>query len=521
MSNFLRLVKTNFRNIIDFSKIFSTKNKTLFLFFILILVLVVGSQLVYIYNLLFETFIPFGLANMIFVFVFLIISLTLTYTNIHKINGILYKNKDNDLLFSLPLKKSEILYSRLANLYLFNLLVMLILFVPALVIYIIKVGVVLKFLFTFFISLFFIPLVPICISLILGTIISYISSKFEKGNIIEMILLVLVTFFIIYINYKLGSSTNLDVFNISMSLTNTFSTIYPITHLYESAVNQGNLTSLFYFILVSATIFLIFTTLLNKYYIKLSLIVGNKKKQKHKELKFKTTKNLYRNLLRKEIKRFFASSIYVVNSTFGILTLLVLSLYVYYGGVDKVLSLIGTENLEFSKMPFFISIMVSLSCMTYASISIEGKNLWLIKSLPIKPIHIINTKILLNLLLVLPIAIISVFFLTMSLKLNAVTTVFSFLIPSLMIILAAVYGIFFNLLLPNFDWKNEIILIKQSAPAFIMLIVGMVLNIFLILLKHNINILLFNLLVTAGFILVTAVIYIYLYKNSEKLFLKL
>jgi ABC-2 type transport system permease protein len=458
---------------------------------------------------------------MVFVFIFLVISLTLTYTNIHKINGILYKNKDNDLLFSLPLKKSEILYSRLANLYIFNFLIMLILFIPALVIYILKLGIVIKFLFIFFISLLFIPLIPICISLILGTIISYISSKFEKGNIVEIILLVLITFFIIYINYKLGSSTNLDVFNISMSLTKTFSAIYPVTYLYEAAINQGKLLYLLYFILINTFIFLIFTVLLNKYYLNLSLIVGNKKKRKVKVLKIKKTKSLYKTLIKKEAKRFFASSIYVVNSMFGILTLLVLSLYVYYGGINKVLSLLGAANFEFSKIPFFISILVSISCMTYASISIEGKNLWIIKSLPLKPIHVINTKILLNLILVLPITVLSVLFLSIALKLNFMITIFSFIIPILMVILAAVYGIFFNLLLPNFEWKNEIIFIKQSAPAFIMLIVGMTLNIFLILLNHNLNIVLFNSMVVVIFILLIIVIYMYLYKNSEKLFMKL
>lgn len=64
--------------------------------------------------------------------------------------------------------------------------------------------------------------------------------------------------------------------------------------------------------------------------------------------------------------------------------------------------------------------MTNTSCV---SIYLEGKNLWILKSSPIKEMDIFKSKILLNLPLTIPISIICFIFLSFRLSFDVKSTV--------------------------------------------------------------------------------------------------
>lgn len=71
----------------------------------------------------------FGLLDMLLVMGFIISSAIILFTSIYKAQGILFSFKDYDLLMSLPIKKSDILISKMVELlavnYFFSLFVLL------------------------------------------------------------------------------------------------------------------------------------------------------------------------------------------------------------------------------------------------------------------------------------------------------------------------------------------------------------------------------------------------------------
>ena len=105
---------------------------------------------------------------------------------------------------------------------------------------------------------------------------------------------------------------------------------------------------------------------------------------------------------------------------------------------------------------------------TATSISMEGKNWWILKSLPLSPKSVLNAKILMNLLLMLPFYLISEVLLIPALKPETFFDGFFLcLIPAVIILFSCVYGITVNLHFPVMEWESEVRIVKQSASSML------------------------------------------------------
>ena len=101
-----------------------------------------------------------------------------------------------------------------------------------------------------------------------------------------------------------------------------------------------------------------------------------------------------------------------------------------------------------------------------ASISLEGKSLWIIKSLPITPKTVYLSKIAVNLTIISP-AVIDVIIIGIALKLGVARTLMILLLLAACAVFISFYGLFINLLLPNFSWISEVVVIKNSAATMV------------------------------------------------------
>ncbi len=105
--------------------------------------------------------------------------------------------------------------------------------------------------------------------------------------------------------------------------------------------------------------------------------------------------------------------------------------------------------------------------VTATSISMEGKNWWILKSLPLTAKSILDAKILMNLLLFLPFYILSELFTFLALRPGIVGFIWLLLIPAELILFSCVYGIVVNLHFPVLEWENEVSVVKQSVSAML------------------------------------------------------
>ncbi|MVO76081.1 hypothetical protein GOD97_15205 [Paeniclostridium sordellii] len=277
------------------------------------------------------------------------------------------------------------------------------------------------------------------------------------------------TLVIILISYNMDNFLEVIIKN-SSSIIEISKKIYVPAYYFIDGLKNNNLLSVLIFSFLSITPFIIFILIFSKGFRKInSKMTEGYKVNDYKVKGLKSSKPI-KALLNKELKRYFSSYIYVLNTSFGLVLLGVLAVGIIILGKDKIATIINLSSYTSMfnvQITMIIMFCIFMSCTTSSSISLEGKNLWILKSLPIDELDIFKSKLGINILLVLPIALIS--FLLISIKLKF--SIFYIIIMSILIIVSsffiALYGLFINLLYPKLDYINEVEVVKRGLSSTI------------------------------------------------------
>lgn len=479
MNKIWLLLKVNLINLFGFNKLkqaknFKEKRKNYTFFLLTILAFVVLFYYLYTYSeFLIDGYLMLNVPYILLVQMFVYASSFILFTTIYKANGLLFNFKDYNAIMSFPIKTKTVVISRIILTYLYNIIYALLIMLPSFVVYVIKVNPEPIFYLLYFVTLIILPIVPIIIGSLIGTVITYVSAYFKRKNIFNIIFSVAFMVFIMYINANMGQNP-IDAANIGLSLVKIFDKVYPLAKVYSDIIKDTNLVSLLIYIGIPSLLLYLFTLLLSTNYKKLNdLINSNPTRSKYQLTKLKSSTKVI-SLYKKEFKRYFASSIYVLNTGVGYILLIVGTIALLFLGEEKVTSFLSMSTMDISNsLPFLIALFVSIGTTTSSSISLEGKNLWIIKSLPVNIKDVFKSKVLVNLTLSLPTVIIVSTILSIYFKLKLVSILFTFLIPILYAIFAAHMGLLINLYFPKFDYESEIQVVKQSMAAFASVMLGM------------------------------------------------
>lgn len=181
-------------------------------------------------------------------------------------------------------------------------------------------------------------------------------------------------------------------------------------------------------------------------------------------------------LLRREFSRFAASSSYMLNCGLGTFLMPVCGIAVLWKGSElfAVLDAIFAETPD--SAPFLLCVMLcslaSMNFMTAPSISLEGKSLWLLQSLPVEPWSVFHAKIRMQLLLTgLPL-LLCIGCAAAVYPLHPMQLLTLLLFAGSYTLLMALVGLFFGVKMPTLTWTSEIMPIKQGTPVMITLFCG-------------------------------------------------
>ena len=532
MSKLGSLLKVNLISSIGINKITKEKskvekNKAIFLAatigFSAIMIFFVA---ILYFDLLAQGYKQLGMIDFLLVTGFILSSIIIFFTSIYKAQGTLFSFKDHDLLMSLPIKESDILISKMIQLLITNYFALLFILIPSSIIYFKYSNVS----YLFFINLIFVylalPLIPIVLSSIIAFGISYVSSRFKHKNLVTTLGTLIVVLLIFVASSKVNDIINYFVAN-SESITEGVLKIYPPAILAVKGLATNSIIYTLLFVLLSSVIFALFILIFNKSYKSItSKLQESYKKANYKIKEMKSSTQLMA-LLKKEIKRYFASPIYVINTIIGPILLFTIAIATIFLKENVIISILEIEIIK-DIIPIFVIFILcgilTLSCTTNSSISLEGKNLWILKSSPIRPIDILKAKILLNVVLVLPILIISDIIMVISLEMTFIQGVYLVLITGIFSIIVAITGIIVNLYFPKFNWISETAVVKQGASVIISMLIGMIfigipIGIFILFKIQNTILFLVGMLVYKTIILLISILI--LNNTSVRLFKKL
>ena len=423
-----------------------------------------------------EKLAPFNLTYvMLSMFVIMVTMLTFI-GGIYKSQGILFEAKDNDLLFSLPIKKSQILFVRLFKLYLFELIYDLMFILPALIIYVYFAKPSVSFYLVSILMTILIPIIPAVISCFIGYLIKLLSAKFKKKKLIQTILsgTIFIAFF--YLSFNIETFIA-DIADKASSINELLTKIYYPLGLYINLITNFKVLDLIKLLLVNIIPLLIFIMIGSIYYFKIvfkskeiSIVKNNKKGR------IKVRKPII-SLVRKELKRYLSSPIYMFNTGFGLLILITFTVYICIKGASALS--IQFESFNFNDIPtaifyyFFVLVVGFLTSISSSSISLEGKTMNITKSLPVSEKDILNSKILTCFIIELPFILFSSLLFFVRFKVTFFYIILILLVSILSIFINAVIGLIINLKYPKMNASNDTEIVKQSISSIVSVFIGM------------------------------------------------
>ena len=412
----------------------------------------------------------------------LIISLLAFLFTFFKTNGYLFNFREYDMLMSLPFEARTVAGCKFLYMYIKSLpwylsvsLAMMIGYGyyarPSFLIY--PVWVILAF---------FLPVIPMLIASLLGFLIARISAGFRKTNIIQTVLMmvfVIICFSLRFIIEDIFRNNKVEAtLEKTSEMTSNAADIYLPAKWFADAVTKHSAAGM---LLLAGTSVLLFAAVFR--------IVGNSYRSINSALRSHAAAKKYRmtglkehNVVNamafKEYKRLMGSTAYTVNGAMGEILAILLGLITLIIGFDRIVSVV-TANAPFDHailrpaIPLIIYFFIGMAATTAMSPSLEGKNYWIIKSLPVEMKTVYQGKMLFNMYLTMPAMAFATLCICISAGVPVIDTVLYLIMGVALCAFSTAWGCVCGVKHMRLDWENEIEVIKQGAAVAIYMLPNM------------------------------------------------
>lgn len=386
----------------------------------------------------------------------------------------LYQAKDNDLLLSMPIPVRSIMIARLSGVYAMGLLYELIVIIPALVVWFMHApftlfGTVFTLLIPFVLSFFVLVL-----SCVLGWVVALIARRLKNKNFITVI--VSLVFLGAYYYFYSRAYEMLGAFLAAASdpafSARAKAVLYPLYHMGKAA--QGNVLSFLIFTAIIAALLAITVLVISKSFLKLATANSGSVRVKVKKAEGAKVSSIGYALFKKELCRFKGSAGYMLNCGMGLLFLLVGAAAIIWKAdvIREFVPSIIPSNAAAVIASGIIALIIGSGCITAPSVSLEGKNLWILRSFPISGKQVLTAKLLLQIVLTAVPALIVTAAAEIVIKPGAAVAILMPLYVMIYVVLTAAMGLCFGVSKANFSWTSEMIPIKQSSSVMLTMLLG-------------------------------------------------
>jgi len=393
----------------------------------------------------------------------------------------LFDAKDNELLLSMPIPPFYILASRLAMLFVLNFAFSALTMIPAGVVWLIlgesvtAAGVIFWVL-----SLLLLPLLSMALTCLLGWVSEAISSRMKRKNLATTV--IMAVFFAAYMYFCFNMSSFLDTLLLQgETIAEAFRTVLLPFYYMGRGILEGDLWRFLAFALFAAVPFALVAWLLTRTFLKLITTKKKGLKVVYVEKKARENSPLIA-VLKKETSVLLGMPAYLLNCGLGVIMMLLLAFFLVLKR-GELLEIAGTFDAltggnGFSAMlPAMLQVAVGfcilMTCTAAPSVSLEGKNLWLLRSMPVATETILSAKMLLNVLVAGVPGVLTGMILNFSLPMSIPDRIAAILLPAVLACFTAVFGLWCNLKWPRLDWINAATVVKQGGSVIAAILGGM------------------------------------------------
>ena len=376
----------------------------------------------------------------------------------------IFEAKDNELLLSMPIPENYIFLARIIVLSIFNYILELIVMLPCMIAYNMLIGIgplgALYCLVIMIVS----PLASLAISTVIAWLISLITSRLKNKNLVSSVLFVLVFGAYMLFTMTIGS-TDSEVTSVDLA---PFSKIFFFSYGGIAIANE-NILYLLAFVGISLVPILIAYFALKCTFVSIITTKVEGPKAEYKGNKEKSS-SVFSALYKKEVRRLFSSSTYLLNSSMGCIMSVILAIAMIV--TNPLESITGMEELNMGE-GFFVVICAAISSfvgalnnITAPSISLEDKNLWILQMAPVSPRDVLMAKLLCHISIVAPFTLISSVLMGIAFRLDVIGVIMVALFAVIMVVFSGYLGLFLGLKFPIFGWDNEQVAVKTGFAVF-------------------------------------------------------
>lgn len=382
----------------------------------------------------------------------------------------LYEAKDNDLLLSMPIPPWKILFVRMLSLYVMTFFFSAMVLIPAVIKYLLVEFLGIGQIFCLIILLFALPLLALAICCLLGWVIALLTAKMRSKNFASAF-----AFVAFFVGYYWGT-TKLNEY-----------LAYVIQHGQEVADSMngalyffkqfglgatGNGLSVLIVTAICVAVFGIVYFIIDRTFLRIVTIKRGGVKTAYRRKERKSSPILLA-LIKREAKRIFNNPMVWLNCCLGSVFYIVLPVWLCF---EKELLSLFTNTPYASRVALLLATVLCFTATTNiisgVLISLEGENLWIIRSMPVDTFTVLLSKLSLHTLVTgVPAAISAVAFSIIT-KLHIGWAIAVLVCVLAFVALCAVIGLAINLKLPNMQWMNEIAVVKQSFSTMVSLFIG-------------------------------------------------
>ena len=441
--------------------------------------------------------------------------------------GVIFEAKDNELLLSMPISPSAILASRVGSVYFVNMLFTLVLLCAGGYTVAAQTGgiSVLSWILVILCALL-LPLLSTTISCLLAWLVSYLTRRTGKKVLIQTLLSLLAIGAMFLVTMGVNKEFFKNMAESAGDIAQAFrQTLYPL-YAMGLGIAETNWGMLLIFAAICIVPFAAIYIVLSKSFIRIVTARSTAKKQKYEATALKSSGVVWA-MTKKDLTRFFNSPPYMTNAGLGLLYSIGMTVFAMVSGdsiinsvLAKVDSIQNPAAYTTVIAAFALSFLASMTTMSGCSISVEGKNLWILKSMPVRAKEVLTGKLLSHLVLAIPVSILcSILYLFVAKILTVPGVILMFLMPIAFTCFNALLGLISNLFRGKMDYPSIAKAAKNTSSSLIPILSTMVVVIgtaalYFTVLHGKIDVTVYGIIITVVIAAVDLVMYGFL--GSEK-----
>ena len=423
-----------------------------------------------------------GIIHTVPVMCALTISLLAFMFTLIKTNGYLFNFKEYDMLMALPFESKSVAGSRFLYMYIKSLPWYLSIAVAMLIGYGIYASPAWYVYPLWLILSLFLPLIPMLAAAFLGFLIARISSGFRKTNIIQTVLtitLAILAFFLRFIIEALFRNNQIEYTLETISgMMDSAAVKYPPAGWFADAVTKHSLSSALLLTGVSILLFTIVFRIVGRSYRTINSALRSHAASRNYRMSSLKKHSVLNAIAFKEFKRMTGSPVYMTNGGLGMILAALLGIITLIFGFDRITAIVTSGAMTDSSVlqpaiPFIIHLFIGMEATTACSPSLEGKNYWIVQSLPIDRKTLYRGKMLFNMYLAVPFMTFATLCMCVSARVPVLNTVLYLILGFTLCAFSTAWGCVCGVKHMRLDWENEIEVVKQGTAVTLYLLPNM------------------------------------------------